>query len=808
MGDPEEPADGEAAPRHGLDAEALSHTARWLGGDEDGTESRTQRRWRRQQRATRVGRSEPEARSPGADTEAEAVESLEGVLGALGVDVGDDGAADDDLDEALNEAHGRQRVSFGREGRSWLCLDIPDDGMTASLTALRLHASEALVSVPDLREQLHAQGVVFGIDDAELEKALEQATTGGLAAPLVVARGRAPVPGTDGSVTYTYLQRVQDDRPPGADLLQALHSDNIEQARAASLKVLLVAPGQEVARVIAGAAGEPGKTVHGHEIAQPGAAAADVPEPGEGIVVDDDDDGAYRAGVYGYPCLTGGRLYVVPPLWIAADDLQAAIVQFPLIHPCPPPESGWITDLLAGAGVVHGLQAPAIERVTRELGALKPACVVVVEGEPPRHGADARFEPALDMSPRAGRVLPSGAIEFRDRNKAVPVSAGTHLGDLHPATKGAVGMNVRGRELPATDGKDLSFAAGDGVRAEPPAEADGPTAYYADADGSVVSRSDQIQVLAVVTVNGDVDFESGHIETRGDVVIGGSVLYGFHVRAGGTVTVGGRVENGGVVEAGSDVSVALGIVGAEARVVSGANVETKLVQNARVVAEGDLLVGHSLFNAQVHAGGKVTVTEGATRGAGSIVGGATYAGREIRARNIGTAAMEPTGVGCRMAPSATARLRELQSRAGVLSDAVERMKLLAGVDELTQPKLEAVLRQVPASGRREILQKLQTALKATKALQETRSKITDLRTLENGAMAACSIEATGTMRPEVSVEFGDRVLMVADPVGPWRFRLDAEGDIVGGLPGEDDDEAGPAGDGGGAAAADTGEETP
>jgi hypothetical protein len=161
-----------------------------------------------------------------------------------------------------------------------------------------------------------------------------------------------------------------------------------------------------------------------------------------------------------------------------------------------------------------------------------------------------------------------------------------------------------------------------------------------------------------------------------------------------------------------------------------------------------------------------------------------------------------------MAPSATARLRELQSRAGVLSDAVERMKLLAGVDELTQPKLEAVLRQVPASGRREILQKLQTALKATKALQETRSKITDLRTLENGAMAACSIEATGTMRPEVSVEFGDRVLMVADPVGPWRFRLDAEGDIVGGLPGEDDDEAGPAGDGGGAAAADTGEETP
>ena len=790
MGDPEEPADGEAAPRRGLDAEAMSHTARWLGGDEDGTESRTQRRWRRQQRATRVGRSEP-----GADTEAEAVESLEGVLGALGVDVGDDGAADDDLDEALNEAHGRQRVSFGREGRSWLCLDIPDDGMTASLTALRLHASEALVSVPDLREQLHAQGVVFGIDDAELEKALEQATTGGLAAPLVVARGRAPVPGTDGSVTYTYLQRVQDDRPPGADLLEALHSDNIEQARAASLKVLLVAPGQEVARVIAGAAGEPGKTVHGHEIAQPGAAAADVPEPGEGIVVDDDDDGAYRAGVYGYPCLTGGRLYVVPPLWIAADDLQAAIVQFPLIHPCPPPESGWITDLLAGAGVVHGLQAPAIERVTRELGALEPACVVVAEGEPPRHGADARFEPALDMSPRAGRVLPSGAIEFRDRNKAVPVSAGTHLGDLHPATKGAVGMNVRGRELPATDGKDLSFAAGDGVRAEPPAEADGPTAYYADADGSVVSRSDQIQVLAVVTVNGDV-------------VIGGSVLYGFHVRAGGTVTVGGRVENGGVVEAGSDVSVALGIVGEEARVVSGANVATKLVQNARVVAEGDLLVGHSLFNAQVHAGGKVTVTEGATRGAGSIVGGATYAGREIRARNIGTAAMEPTGVGCRMAPSATARLRELQSRAGVLSDAVERMKLLAGVDELTQPKLEAVLRQVPASGRREILQKLQTALKATKALQETRSKITDLRTLENGAMAACSIEATGTMRPEVSVEFGDRVLMVADPVGPWRFRLDAEGDIVGGLPGENDDEAGPAGDGGGAAAADTGEETP
>ena len=172
-------------------------------------------------------------------------------------------------------------------------------------------------------------------------------------------------------------------------------------------------------------------------------------------------------------------------------------------------------------------------------------------------------------------------------------------------------MNVLGEEVEGCDGESAELSPGDGVRTEEGDAGDDDSGskrrFYATGDGSVQLSGEKIEVLPIANINGDVTFKVGHIETRGDVAVSGSVLYGFNIKCAGTVVVGGEVENGASIQAGGDVAISQRVVRDGTRVVAGGSIECKLVQNATVIAQGDITVGNSLMNAHVRSGKEVVI---------------------------------------------------------------------------------------------------------------------------------------------------------------------------------------------------------
>ncbi|MGY8826998.1 MAG: flagellar assembly protein A [Candidatus Latescibacterota bacterium] len=374
-----------------------------------------------------------------------------------------------------------------------MAFEISDGQLKAELISLTIASNEGLVSVPDLKTVLADEaGICYGVDDDALTAVLDGVAKGIFEKRTVIARGKTATPGIDGQVNYPYLKKLKNSETAHGDVIGSLAFSDIEQfAVPDGLRTLLVTPGQDMVEITEATEGEEGMTVGGDPIQCPGISAKNAPKPGEGLVV---DKGTYQANIYGYPHLANGVLHVLSPAWVAPDFMSAAFVQLPLHHPCAQPQSDWIMELLAAAGVVHGISEPEIERLCREPSAIEARIVVLASGLAVVHGEDAHFEPAFDMAHRPGRVLEGGAIEFRDRNKGVAVEAGDRLGFVSLATTGVDGMDVRGQKLPATNGKPLEFSNGEGVRVASTKEADALAAAAAgEADPAVEDATEELE---------------------------------------------------------------------------------------------------------------------------------------------------------------------------------------------------------------------------------------------------------------------------------------------------------------------------
>ena len=123
-----------------------------------------------------------------------------------------------------------------------------------------------------------------------------------------------------------------------------------------------------------------------------------------------------------------------------------------------------------------------------------------------------------------------------------------------------------------------------------------------------------------LTIDGDLDAETGDIDTNQAVRIGGSVLPSLTIKAGGTVDIAGEVQTG-----------------------------------ARIDAQGDVSAG-SLTGALVRAGGRLVVGD-PDLGDGSIVGGEAYAVTALNVNgSVGSRGTTPTTAGIMSDPVIVARL--------------------------------------------------------------------------------------------------------------------------------------------------------
>ncbi len=676
-------------------------------------------------------------------------------------------------EEAEEEA-----VLEAEEGAAALAVVVSEDGMVAELRS----RGKAVCSSADLFALLEQEGIVYGIDRAAVEVAASQiAGHGRLPAPVVVARGTPPVP--QRRVVFTFLERVVDadgaaavwmveGTPLFADLAGVFAiEDRQELDSLKNVAVKAVARGELLGRLEEVADHRPGRTVYGAEIEDGGW----QPVLGENVEFDE-ESGEYRARVYGYVHAEEDFLDVVEPVWIAPDKMTACYVNLPQIGRPVAPEYADISGALLRRHVKPNLLlSRRIHALCAKLasGGRVPQTVAVARGRQPVPGRDAEFVLHVDIEVRAGTLRDDDTIDLRERNIVAAVAKDTLVAEKRKTTKGTPGSDLFGGVLPAEDGKDYPLTVGKGVRKEDRGDR---VQYWAEYDGNLSYRYDTLTVARVFSVTGDVDYTTGNVRVKTDLTVAGSVRPGFQVKADGNVEIKGMVESGALVECAGNLKVADGIIGADTRIVVRGDLEARFLQDAEVLAGGDVVVGSYVYNSLVRAGGAISVRK-ATSSAGKVVGGMLVASRGIECATVGSPTNRSTVVALQPAPELRAGLRRLDSRIKECQEIMHKTMRTLGLTTVDPLAIRARLAKVPPDKREmvtRLLVNLSALIKRKKALDQERREL--LERIE-GELGKAAIRVTSEFFQGNEVRIGEHRFVAPTDLGPSVFQL-RDGHIV------------------------------
>ena len=649
--------------------------------------------------------------------------------------------------------------TFGPNNAGWVTVEITEDNQQAAVTALHFGDKKvkAQLFVDALRDQFK---LVHGLKKQALKELISQARKEYVVREnIVVAEATAATPGKDGSVKLEFQEGLDEDtRLSFSELNQALKATELEAALELDILSMLVYPGQKLASLVPPTEGKPAIDVFGSRKLQPGAAAK--LSCGENVKM---EEGACVSEIYGYVCWLKDEISVRLPIWIDPDWDEAYLLHFPQAAAEKVPKPDWLLQAIKRAGVTTDIKDSAIERLSKEtFGATEKQSLLVAKGKAPIAGKDSYVKYAFDPEKRAGKVLEDGTIDFRERNQNVGVAKDQELGTVIPAAQGTSGANLKGEQLPAKDGEEKSFSAGQNVRLQ-------GDKFIAEIDGAAAVAGDTLEVQPVMSISGDVGYDTGNIDLPMNVEISGSVQSGFSVKAAGSVVVGGTVENGASVTAAGDVVVAKGIFGEDARVFAKENVETKFIQNSTVQALGNVNVGAYIINGIVKADGEVVVQEGGGQGAGTIVGGEVAATVGIHAKMIGSEDTDRTIAEIGPTFEQAAELKRLES---ALDECKTEIPALMRAIGLTRPDATALKEHLDQMPRRRMDEIADDAKRLAELFRQQKTAQTELEKLEKGILDTVSkgrITVTGTVFSDVQIGFGEETSLVDAAVAGVEF---------------------------------------
>ena len=553
---------------------------------------------------------------------------------------------------------------LGERGSGWMALEVADDCLSAEITHISFGSDSSLI-VDDLVQCLHHKFLItHGIDETILTEVFEKARSMSetvIEDRFTVARGIEPGPGIDGAILYPVIEKTRERFVIAWDgIADTLTQDSLGAIKASDAIGLIVRPGEVLAQIVDPKPGDPGVDVYGNTLVEVGE-SVDL-TIGENV---SEEAKLLVAGIYGYLCLSEGRVSVIPPFWVNADAMCAYFVLFPLYENAPEAKVEWLLSGLEGIGVCHGVVDGMVQKLcsSRMPFVQTPETFAIARGDFPKNGQDAHVKYNFDPLKRAGQLMEDGGIDLRARNSHVGVTAGQKLVELSLPSNGIAGRNLYGEEVSAIDGAAIELLPGTGVTSV----GENPIVFRSEIDGTVSLTENKINVNEIIQVQGDVDYDTGNIESPSDIEISGDVVGGFSVISGGNITVCGVIEAGARLVADGDIIVAQGISGKETSVtakglISLGTIHAKFIQNATVMARGDIAVGLYIHNSDVRAGGKLNVNAGTNIHSGGIVGGKVLARDGIQCSSVGSAMTRGTIIGLRPAPDEVVKCTKLLSK--------------------------------------------------------------------------------------------------------------------------------------------------
>lgn len=313
-----------------------------------------------------------------------------------------------------------------------------------------------------------------------------------------------------------------------------------------------------------------------------------------------------------------------------------------------------VIEELNKAGVVAGIDDFDIRDMIEAAVYETPICVA--RAIPPLSGKNGyfsyRYDQELSLKPQQDEY---GIANFRELNSIVPIRKGDIIADITPPTPGEPGMNIFGKEIPATPGTEAKVPVGKNTLLTADRKA-----LVAACDGHIVFGKGRFQVEDTVLVQADLDISVGNINFFGDVHVRGDVLEGFSITAGKNVKVDGTVF-GSTITAGGTITIAGGCL--NSTIECEGDVKVNFCENTQINTKGNI-VGNQFAFCNIFCYGSVTA-----RGTkGVIVGGKLTSMHDVTAGVFGSDKYTSTEINIGDGSVLFARKRQAEAELADVSD--------------------------------------------------------------------------------------------------------------------------------------------
>lgn len=254
-----------------------------------------------------------------------------------------------------------------------------------------------------------------------------------------------------------------------------------------------------------------------------------------------------------------------------------------------------IKDLIEENEIVFGVIKDELIEACLNSAMLKNRSFKVAIGEPAEEGKKAEIIYHFETNYlKAGVVTDDGVIDFRDRGDIPYTQKGTLLAELIPAVQGKNGYDILGNVIEVAEFVEVELKSGAGtVLSE-----DG-LKLYADIDGRPdLAISGEVSVFSEMTIQGDVNFETGNIDFKGNINVQGNICEGFKVKG---VNVTAKNINGGDVDVTGNIDVSGGIV--DSKIKADGYVQAMYISDATLELFGDLLIVKEILDSDIRLSG-------------------------------------------------------------------------------------------------------------------------------------------------------------------------------------------------------------
>lgn len=356
-----------------------------------------------------------------------------------------------------------------------------------------------------------------------------------------------------------------------------------------------------------------------------------------------DDKNAVFSATMGYPKISFNlspeletkilHVSVEPLFRITTDRMKASIAIHPPLPNCQSLVDENLEKLLDKEGIVSGIIPENLKSAQEyiKLGLKEFNVLILAIGKKPVHGTDAYLKFEVETGPIPGKLLKDGSIDFRERKIFVPVSNGEVIATKIPATTGTSGKTVLGERVDPEPGRDIAVntlkdAAYSIKSRKVTATADGVLSVVGDTIIKVCSRQE---------IMSDIDYNTGHIESRNSVLIHGSVHPGFKVKTDGDLEIRGAIMSTRI-ESNANVVIKSGITGKNSSVTADGDVDIYFVEQGKIYSGSNCIIRKQSYYSNIIAGANIRCTPKSV-----VVGGQVIAAGNLTLGNVGSTNASP-----------------------------------------------------------------------------------------------------------------------------------------------------------------------